>query len=84
MKIIFLDLEETLVNSWDDLRLCNSSKVSCFLDSHRTDSNPLDIVLFPFAVYDDKDVDYFNANIKDWLEEKYNIRFTLLTLRKHK
>lgn len=70
-KTVFLDLEETLVESWTDHRLVKKHKVTEFLNLHGRE-----VELFSFAVYNQDDVKQFNKELKDFLEGVHNITFT--------
>jgi len=48
---VFLDLEETVITSWDEGLLCNTSKVREFLSKQKVTS----FTVFSFAVWNDKD-----------------------------
>ena len=70
-QTIFVDLEQTLIESWHDHRICNRVKVSNFIKAH---GNAVE--LFSFAVWDEKDREKFETDLKYWLEEEHNLVFT--------
>jgi len=74
-KTVFVDLEETLVESWHDHRLCKLAKVQDFLGVHGRQ-----VELFSFAVYNDADLDYFNRELKVFLEHACGLSFTKVHL----
>ena len=61
---IFLDLEETVITSWAEGMLCNSSRVRDFLASHDAKS----FTVFSFAVWNDKDKQDFEKLHRRGLE----------------
>lgn len=52
---VFLDLEETVIDSWDSGLLCNSSQVREWLAQH----NVKQVDIFSFAVWNEQDQDKF-------------------------
>lgn len=69
-KIVFVDLEETLVESWTNLLLCKKSKVEAFVEEHGNV-----VQLFSFAVWDDNDIKIFNDQIKPVCEAGHGLVF---------
>ena len=59
-NLFFLDLEQTIIASWDDPVLINVDKISAFLKQNRAD----EVRIFSFAIYDDKDKRKFDDTIK--------------------
>lgn len=53
---IFLDLEETVINNWDDGFLVNSTKLRNFLKCQRVS----EVGIFSFAVWNKDDFDRFD------------------------
>lgn len=70
-KIVFLDLEETVIVSWHDRILCNIEKVKGVLDS----LDIREVSIFSFAIDNQKDVDEFNTpSFKGQLEKALDVR----------
>lgn len=64
-KTVWLDLEETIINSWSDGILVNSNKLKNWLDSN----NVGDIHIWSFAVYGPKDQHEFETSgMKEGIE----------------
>lgn len=75
-KLLFLDLEETLIESWDDPRLCKPAKVSGLLEKHfGKDRDITPASLWSFAVWHQADVDHFNKHFRDFLQNTFSISF---------
>lgn len=75
-KHLFVDLEETLIDSWESGQLGPKGKVWSLLDTHFGRDRPVtNATVWSFAVWDQKDVDHFNNNFKTWLENQFNLRF---------
>lgn len=72
---LYLDLEGTIITSFDDARLVNVIKISDFLDAN-PDIDRDDVRVFSFAIYNDKDKDKFIRFIKPMLERALNITIT--------
>lgn len=69
-SLLLLDLEDTLINDWDDFTAVRVPQVRVFLDSHRWSA----VGLFSFAVWDDRDLLRFH-NHKQYLEEVFGFEF---------
>jgi hypothetical protein len=67
---IFLDLEETVITSWAEGLLCNSSRVRDFLAEH----NASKFTVFSFAVWNDKDKQDFEQLHRRGLERGLDCR----------
>ena len=67
---IFLDLEETVITSWAEGLLCNSSRVRDFLARHNAKS----FTVFCFAVWNDKDKQDFEQLHRRGLERGLDCR----------
>jgi hypothetical protein len=52
-KVLFLDLEETIINDFNEMRVVNGSVVKEFVAKEKFD----EIHIFSFAIWDDNDVD---------------------------
>jgi hypothetical protein len=61
---VFLDLEETLIISWDDPTFCNLQKLRKFFKDREVES----FSVFSFAIWDEKDRVFFCNNLKDSCE----------------
>jgi len=73
---VFLDLEQTLVASWDDRTRMNASKRFRDLLWEVLALNPnCQINLFSFAVWDEHDVSQF-MEFKDSIENEFNFKFS--------
>lgn len=73
MKRVFLDLEGTIIDMWDNPVLINVDKIRDFLAKH----NVSEIEIFSFAIWDENDVNAFD-DIKESLEKNLcvNIKTT--------
>jgi hypothetical protein len=71
--IVFLDLEETVINNWEEslLMLENIKKIKHLLDSNES----VRVGLMSWAVWDDRDKTLFNAGVRHFLEENLGHRF---------
>ena len=69
-QTVFVDLEETLIESWDDHRICKRQKVRDFIKAHGHE-----VELFSFAVWNEKDRDIFSASLQDWIQVEHEIIF---------
>lgn len=69
MKEIWLDLEQTIISSWDDPILCNVEKIRNFL------INTKSVNIFSFAVWNEKDRKHFRNNLAPWLSRELNVQF---------
>jgi len=68
---VFLDLEETVLNNWEDGLLVNTDKVRDWLAG----LNVTQVHLFSFAVWNDKDKDHFTHTYKPLLEKALGVTF---------
>lgn len=68
----FFDLEETLITNWHDPVLTNVQKVKQWI----ADNGVKQAGVFSWAIWNQKDVDVFNTQLKKWLESVYEIEFT--------
>ena len=57
--ILFLDLEDTIIESWNDPFLINVEKIKEWLKCHSFK----EIRLFSFAVHDNRDITIFNSQL---------------------
>ena len=70
MTTVFLDLEKTLIHSWEDPVLINENIIRKKLDL----LNPDTIGIYSFAIYDDKDRTVFTNSIKQEIESSLHIK----------
>lgn len=71
MKNVFLDLEGTVVDNWDNAALVHTSKVCSWLQGLGVSK----VRLFSFAVYDQRDKDRFNSLLKPFLQRVLGVEF---------
>ena len=70
-KQVWLDLEETVIDSWSSGRLVNQRKIKRWLDTNKID----DVHIWSFAVWDEKDQNEFESSgMKDKLEWSLNCK----------
>ena len=69
MNTVFLDLEKTLIYSWDDPVIINESIIKKTLDAIRPDS----IGIYSFAIYDNVDRLHFIESLKQEIESSFQI-----------
>jgi hypothetical protein len=67
---IWLDLEETIINNWDDGLFINIIKIRKWLDKLGVD----EINIWSFAIWNDKDINTFEEQLKDNIEVIFNRR----------
>lgn len=67
--LVFFDLEETVINSFANPTLINTEKLSKWLQFHHIRN----IHIFSFAIWSDKDTDYFNFSIKPAIERALKV-----------
>jgi len=68
-KRVFVDLEETLVRSWDNPVAINHREVVSFTMKHGEE-----VELFSFAVWDDNDVEKFREKMQAGIEKEFGIK----------
>lgn len=64
-KVLFLDLEETIINDWWSRKLVNVHKLRKYIRLNSIST----IGIFSFAIFDDNDRKDFSDNMHSWLEE---------------
>ena len=65
MKQLWLDLEETIINNWNDGLLINSTRIRNWLDNNNID----DINIWSFAIWDEKDqLEFVKSGMKESIE----------------
>lgn len=62
---VFLDLEETVIESWDNPLFINARKIRSFLRQRGVS----EISIFSFAIHNQKDKDDFNNHLKSNLQD---------------
>ena len=67
---LFLDLEETVINSWNDHRLCNLSGLRRFFKANAV----TEVTVFSFAIYDERDKEYFEKHLKSLVEDALAVK----------
>ncbi|MCB1158878.1 MAG: hypothetical protein H7A25_26660 [Leptospiraceae bacterium] len=73
MKYLFLDLENTVIDSWENLIVLNNPKVQETIRS----INPEKIGIYSFAIWDDKDKETFKTMLFADITKTYNINIDL-------
>jgi hypothetical protein len=75
-KHLFIDLEETLIDTWDNFHLGPVNRINALLDEHFPGQRPsLDATVWSFAVWNDKDRDHFNKTMRDFLGGIFGLNF---------
>lgn len=76
MNLVFLDLEETVIASWDDQTLLPGriAHIKEFLDG-ATAHDGVEIGLASWAVWNDRDKSQFNNNLREDLENALGHKF---------
>lgn len=69
VDILFLDLEATVIESWEVPVLDNIEKIKQIL----RELNPHKIGIFSFAIWSDEDLDTFNRTIRSNIERELGI-----------
>jgi hypothetical protein len=67
---IWLDLEQTIISTWEDPVACNIEKVSAFLE----ELNPQFVNIFSFAVWNSRDQRIFHERLKPWLSNLLGVQ----------
>ena len=70
MTTLWFDLEATIIDSWDNPFIINEAKIFDVLKDFPHD----EIGIFSFAIWDDKDREIFNSQIKPRIEETFGIK----------
>lgn len=68
---VFVDLEETLIQSWDNPLLCNLQKLRAWFKAAKV----TDVHLFSFAVWNEGDRDHFIRHFQPSIEDAFEIKF---------
>ncbi|HMV42908.1 MAG TPA: hypothetical protein PK079_24860 [Leptospiraceae bacterium] len=69
MTTLFLDLEKTMIHSWDDPIIVNEERI---MSSIRL-VNPDKVGIYSYAIYDKKDLTIFQDTIQYELEKSFQI-----------
>lgn len=69
-KIVFLDLEETVIRSWGDPTLVNKDWIQYLLHQEQVQ----EVHIFSFAIFNQADKDRFSQQIKPFLENALEVR----------
>lgn len=69
-NIFFLDLEQTIIESWDHPDLINVVKIDKWLKQNKVN----EVSIFSFAIWNDKDKQHFNDVIKPTIEDALGVR----------
>lgn len=69
-RICFLDVENTIIESWDQPYLIKIWKLKEILEYH----NIKNVVIFSYAINNSYDAEYFNINMKEMIETALNIK----------
>ena len=72
MTTLWFDLEQTLIESWDKPIIINQEKIVNFFKEFPCD----EIGIFSFAIWDDKDREVFEFQIKPRIEETFGIKIS--------
>ena len=70
--LFFLDLEETIIESWDNPHLINGRKIQSFLKQKQI----TEIQIFSFAIRHDADAEQFNQVMRDRIERLLEVKIT--------
>jgi FMN phosphatase YigB (HAD superfamily) len=68
-KVWVFDLEETVIQSWDNPVLCNVDRVRTFIK----DNNIKDVHIFSAAIWNEQDKHHFEVKLKSFLENAFEI-----------
>lgn len=78
MKILFLDLEDTVItpvtNGWWDFEVINKTTISQVIEDFKPDK----IELFSFAVHDQKQKSLFEKHTKKYIQDILKIELSLV------
>lgn len=69
-KMMFLDLEETIIRSWQNPTLCNIDYMRYLLANEKVE----EVHIFSFAIWNQADKDVFSQRLKPHLEEALGVR----------
>jgi len=71
---VFLDLEDTIINSWLNPTLINVGVIRAWIDS-MVETDDAEISIFSFAIWDDKDkADFVGTGVKASIEKALNVK----------
>lgn len=67
---VFLDLEQTIILSWEDPELCNVEKISSLLIA----TNIKSVSIFSFAIWNEDDKKHFDFTLRPLIETALKVR----------
>ena len=67
---VFIDLEQTIIDSWSSGELINVSPIRRFLQAR----NIQDVSIFSFAIYNEKDKQDFDTRLRPSIEEALGVK----------
>lgn len=70
MKTVFLDLEKTIIHSWDDPVIINEDMIRKHLQLIQPDL----VGIYSFAIYDEQDRNVFLNTIKEEIENTFHLK----------
>lgn len=68
-KIFYFDLEETVIESWTDPILVNKATIERFIE----ENGIKDVHIFSAAIWNDRDKQIFERDLKSWIERVFSI-----------
>jgi len=71
MNILFLDLEDTIIEEWDRPFLINVDKIKSFIDNNSF----TDFGIFSYAIHNQSDLALFKRDMKPVIEKALGIKF---------
>ena len=74
----FFDLEETLITDWHDPVLTNVQRVREWIKANGV----TEAGIFSWAIWDEKDVNKFNLEMKRWLEDAFGFKVTQVVIKR--
>lgn len=69
-KMMFLDLEETIIRSWHNPTLCNVDYLRYLLNIEKV----TEVHIFSFAIWNQADKDHFSQQLKPHIEQALGVR----------
>ena len=76
-RILFLDLENTLIDAWENRSICSNWRIiKNWIHSTKWDM----IHVFSYAIWNNTDQLTFNNELRPWLEETFDIKFNPVIL----
>lgn len=68
--MFYLDLEDTIIKSWDNPTIINYSKIRNYLSNNIVK----EIGIYSFAIHNEKDLKDFNLDLKEQIEELLQVK----------